>query len=485
MTMSEQYFDYLPRDVNFLEQLTNSGSLTRPTELKIAVRSWVILDSLYVKGNFFDKKEFDLSEWLDYFFKDNAILFKEKYRDRKPLSEDLNQYPFNLTIKSCLFDKNHYFQNPQTGEEYNNEHLEEEWKEWEKHFKEHYWYSSTINFDDLDRLYPFQCTGRSISDNFEYLLKKGWLLNPKNSDKKYQTLSQIPSLETNDTVQKQDDLRFFMDEDDAYQTMVDKFNQPINGTQRLFFYYDYKILDNTTHKKVSYCRDKLKAIWTQTPAPILNITYKSSRLGGQESFYLIYPVCIYYHQRSFYLIAFGQFPQQSTDQSNWYNYRLDRIQSIQELDKNDENLPQDIKDKSKEDQETLIYDIQDSMEEAYGFDFYLDQDTMLLRFPSEFHKNYISNTVRHRTFKKIDANKALAMVEKNPLSEKQKDQLKAQIGNHPDDGYYTLQYRKNENSVIMRLRAWCPNVEVLLPWDLRQRMKNDMQKTWELYKNDD
>ena len=70
------------------------------------------------------------------------------------------------------------------------------------------------------------------------------------------------------------------------------------------------------------------------------------------------------------------------------------------------------------------------------------------------------------------------------MTNQKREQLKAQIKNYPDDGYYTLKYRKNENSVIMRLRAWCPNVEVLLPWDLRQRMKEDMQKTWKLYEND-
>lgn len=36
----------------------------------------------------------------------------------------------------------------------------------------------------------------------------------------------------------------------------------------------------------------------------------------------------------------------------------------------------------------------------------------------------------------------------------------------------------------MRLRAWCPNVEVLLPWDLRRRIREDMAKTWKLYEDD-
>lgn len=36
----------------------------------------------------------------------------------------------------------------------------------------------------------------------------------------------------------------------------------------------------------------------------------------------------------------------------------------------------------------------------------------------------------------------------------------------------------------MRLRSWSPNVEVILPGKLRQRMKEDIEKTWKLYESD-
>ncbi|WP_302480962.1 hypothetical protein [Nostoc sp. TCL240-02] len=36
---------------------------------------------------------------------------------------------------------------------------------------------------------------------------------------------------------------------------------------------------------------------------------------------------------------------------------------------------------------------------------------------------------------------------------------------------------------MMRLRAWEPKVEVLLPGELRSRMANDIQETWKLYHN--
>ena len=63
--------------------------------------------------------------------------------------------------------------------------------------------------------------------------------------------------------------------------------------------------------------------------------------------------------------------------------------------------------------------------------------------------------------------------------------MKKRIAAHPNDAYYTMNYRDGDNSVIMRLRAWCPNVEVLFPFDLRDRMREDMEKTWDLYKDDE
>ena len=464
--MSEQYFDY-PPSVTVLQQLV-SPCLTQVGQSKSrnsnvllkAVRSWVILESLYGSGTDFNQKEFQYPDWRNYFF----------YNDRK--------CPSQKTIQELL------------GQD------DEDWQQWKEEIKAHYRRNTSKKPSDLpdylqklDELLenecPFNCTGKTIKNNLKDLNQKEFL-GYSEEKQTYFKLVEIPTLETK-TIEAENSFSFFMEEDDSYQTMLDKFNQPLNGIQRLFFYYDYKILDNTTHQTVSFCRDQLKEIWTQNPVPIIQIKYKSSSLGGQEKSYFIAPICIYYYQRSFYLIAFGQFPkQEERELSNWYNYRLDRIKSIQVIEKDNKDIPQDIRDKSQDDQNDLTLEIQDRIEEAYGFDFYLPSDTMLLRFPQQFNQNYISNTVRHRTFKQITHQEAIMKVKNDAsLSKQQREKLTVQIKNHPNDGYYTLQYRKNENSVIMRLRAWCPNVEVLLPWDLRQRMKNDMQKTWELYKNDD
>ena len=62
------------------------------------------------------------------------------------------------------------------------------------------------------------------------------------------------------------------------------------------------------------------------------------------------------------------------------------------------------------------------------------------------------------------------------------DEVKLELG----EEFTFLQWRDlfliNNNIFLMRLRAWGPNVEVILPWDLRQRMKTEMEATYSMYK---
>lgn len=46
---------------------------------------------------------------------------------------------------------------------------------------------------------------------------------------------------------------------------------------------------------------------------------------------------------------------------------------------------------------------------------------------------------------------------------------------------YSLHYRVGDNSVIMRLRAWGHNVEVLFPDDLRDRIIKDLHAAYQVY----
>ncbi|MBE9176702.1 TIGR03985 family CRISPR-associated protein, partial [Synechocystis salina LEGE 06155] len=63
------------------------------------------------------------------------------------------------------------------------------------------------------------------------------------------------------------------------------------------------------------------------------------------------------------------------------------------------------------------------------------------------------------------------------------DQWQSTDPNNPTHSYYRMDYRVDDNNVIMRLRAWGPNVEVLFPLQLRQRMADDSKTMATLYQS--
>ncbi|MDF5731816.1 MAG: TIGR03985 family CRISPR-associated protein, partial [Rhizonema sp. PD38] len=64
----------------------------------------------------------------------------------------------------------------------------------------------------------------------------------------------------------------------------------------------------------------------------------------------------------------------------------------------------------------------------------------------------------------------------------QKSMLSIVQAREEKDIYCKVDYRVKDNNIVMRLRAWGPNVEVILPLHFRQDMKKDMEATYKLYK---
>jgi len=63
----------------------------------------------------------------------------------------------------------------------------------------------------------------------------------------------------------------------------------------------------------------------------------------------------------------------------------------------------------------------------------------------------------------------------------QREKLLATVNCASEDVYYKLCYRVGDHNVIMRLRSWGPNVEVILPGDLRAQIKEYLEKNCKLY----
>lgn len=256
----------------------------------------------------------------------------------------------------------------------------------------------------------------------------------------------------------------------------------INGEQRLFIHHEY-VVNEDLRESSADSADRLKEIWKIAPTPPIQITYHSAYLN-QTRKYIVYPVCLYYYQRTYYLCAFGQRPQRTESQPavDWYNYRLERITRLKKLTWETPDLPLSQSEIINHPEKYSPDYIHQELDSAYGFDFSENADLTLLRFEADFAQRYIDNSFRHPTFEKLDSYKdAMNLIKELKLPTQRK--LLASIDQLPEAAYYTLRYRQNDNNVIMRLRAWGPKVEVIFPEELRQRMRQDIQQTWQLYQD--
>lgn len=127
------------------------------------------------------------------------------------------------------------------------------------------------------------------------------------------------------------------------------------------------------------------------------------------------------------------------------------------------------------------------MSKAWGFDFYLPSQLMLIRFDRDFGDRYVKGTERHETFKEISYQQAQNLIKQKIKQPEQKQALlKILVNRSQEDAYYQVFIRYQDekyrdNNVIMRLRAWRPKCEVLFPYELRQSIAADVAQEFQLY----
>lgn len=254
---------------------------------------------------------------------------------------------------------------------------------------------------------------------------------------------------------------------------------PINGYQRFFLQVEYVVPKDATDR-VDDWQTLLRQIWEQTPVPPIQLTFYSAKLDTVCTT-IVYPVCVYYAQRAPYLCAWGQLPTGDEQVIDWRHYRLDRIQRIQSLTWDASTIPIPLHQAYQRKKLPTPDDIQAWMDEAWGFDFYQPVDTLLLRFEWDFAKRYINTSLRHETFTAVSYGEAKALIRTNtdPAIRQHLLEVLEQRSSH--DAYYRVQYRRHDLNILLRLRAWRPHLEVLLPWDLRQQIATEVQQESRFY----
>ena len=173
---------------------------------------------------------------------------------------------------------------------------------------------------------------------------------------------------------------------DGLSTITDLLLNKVNGEQRLFIHTEYVVSQDLQDRADDWANE-LRPIWEQSVIPPIAIEYDSASSQNTKE-YLVYPVCLYYHQKAFYLCAYGQHPKQD-DEFSWYNYRLERIVDLFPSSWDESKITQQLK--------TIIHEVRgvagvcipqssdqnervkpeykpehiySELESAYGFDFY-------------------------------------------------------------------------------------------------------------------
>ncbi|MGF1497769.1 MAG: TIGR03985 family CRISPR-associated protein [Elainellaceae cyanobacterium] len=332
--------------------------------------------------------------------------------------------------------------------------------------------------DHLERLLHqtrlFGMTRRTLAGDLQILAEMHWL---QRVGQGYQTVAEWPewprsSDSAPDAQLSARNLAFLTQPDLA--AIADSFSQDIQGQRRFFVHVDYVVAQQWIDR-VDDWQDWLRAIWQQEPVPPVQLKFRPAGATSDVSL-VVYPVCIYYYRRGPYLCGYGQRPHLPKNEVGWLNYRLDRIQDLHKLNWRDAAIPRELKRQYQSHQIPKPEDIQGWMADAWGFDYYQPAQLLLLRFDQEWNRRYIRNSLRHETFQPIAYPDLKKLIEQE-LDGTERDRLLTIWRSRPaTDAYYQAMYRRGDPNVYQRLRAWRPHVEVLLPWELRQRMKTEIEQ---------
>lgn len=465
--MLSNIFDLSPT-VELLQVLAR-GSLRQ--NLAKGIRLWVILRSLY--GDETDPVRLQLNETFTY--SDwNKLFFTQTDKHHKgytiPPNHDA-ECACAKTISDWLFQPNTGV-NPQ---------------QWRQSFLKLY----PMAQQDLDSLLSeklFAVTSKNIQYDFKALIQMGWMrsheIKPGKSKRlkiEYSKIEDFPNLAIYPETAESGEIRVRNAIQNDLADFFEDFGREINGEQRFFLDIEY-IVHRQFSRQIETIRQQLKSIWQQFPIPPIKITYVSAsnyqNYQDEGEKYIVYPVCIYYSHRAPYLFAFGQTPKDES-KIDWYDYRLDRVQNLLELNWDKINLPGFSLNICSTKTPRKVEELRN---EAWGFDFYKPQELLLIRFDRYFHYRYIEGTERDELFKKISYTAAKNLILKAAIELDKKQEILTCLSlRSPEDIYCRLNYRVSDNNTIMRLRAWGAAVEVLLPYKLRSRIAKDLQETYRLY----
>ena len=252
--------------------------------------------------------------------------------------------------------------------------------------------------------------------------------------------------------------------------------------RRIFIHLDY-ILSDAIQEQVDTLQEQIEQFWRDGSNGVIHFSYsyKSAAQKDTPVSITVYPVCLHYARRAKYLSAYGTDPSGAF---GWHNYRLDRITSpkLKLLDWNHPQVPQPLQTLHADKTLPTSEVVSAALEDAWGFNFYLPRKLLIMRFPSSFAERYVHQTDRHATFEPIAYRKLPTLIKKeikDPIA--QDDVLRTLKQKDASDQYYKAWIRLGDINIVMRLRDWRPNGEVIAPLLLRQQMCEEAKEELKHY----
>jgi CRISPR-associated protein (TIGR03985 family) len=345
---------------------------------------------------------------------------------------------------------------------------------------------------------PFTTVHRSIRDDLKFLAELGWLEFVARGKYRCISLEKLPSLPglqraigpQTDTVllplSQVRELLPALENISFIQPHLEVLIQSLweqvtsdaepaqlldnRGQRRIFIHLDY-ILSSEVQEQVDTYQDQLEQLWRTSSLGVVQFEYELAQ-GGIVQF-TTYPVCLHYVHRAKYLSAWGETP---SGEMGWHNYRLDRITSpkLTVLAWGDPQIPNLLREMRRAGDLPTSEEVEEAMEAAWGFNFYLPRKLLLLRFPRDFARRYVEGTVRHTTFEPVPYHSLEDLVRRQVPEEGDRTAALQVLAKRSEtDAYYRAWIREGDINVRIRLRSWRPNGEVILPLSVRHQMAQE------------
>jgi CRISPR-associated protein (TIGR03985 family) len=268
-----------------------------------------------------------------------------------------------------------------------------------------------------------------------------------------------------------------------WQQLINHHYQDINlgsNSQRIFLHFDY-ILSDADQDRVDDYQVVLEELWRSPDHGVIQFKYWVAGLGRLVKL-TVYPVCLHYAQRAKYLSAYGLDP---FGEFGWHNYRLDRIagKNIKVLAWGNKNILADLQILHDQNQLPTVADVERMLGEAWGLQFYQPRDLLIMRFEVDFARWYVADTHRHDTFQPIAYDKLPRLLREHLGNSGDLTKIKAILAERsPGDVYYWGWIRRDDINIVMRMRAWRSNGEVIAPLDLRERLQREARRELDFYR---